>query len=477
MASVRLEFPLALLLYFLLLLAAGLRFPKKLRTIESFFLASRNLGTWRIAFSLGASWIGAATLLVSTDEAYLQGVSALWIIGVPTVFTLLVFVLLARPIRVLSGSTLSDLMEERYGKAARFLTTILIIWYMVMLAASQMVAAGNFLKSFLGTSNLISLIAVVGVVLLYSGAGGFFSVVRTHGLQLFLLLLGVGGLLVALSGRSTWGGLSYLAETLGRTGYFHLFSRWEHNVLIAVSFLLAWTISPIAWQRIQASRSERAARRGLLLAALFLAVFYCAVVLAGMLFLPLFPEGKPLDPLISAFISSASAGIPGLVLFVAVVAAVLSTMDAALNAGAFSLTQDILRYERGGGASSKSLLFGRLSTVLLAFAAFLIATRFESILQTLGLASKIMAEGLFVPGLAAIFLRRRIPLAGLSSLLLGGGYALLCFLEETDLLYLGLPPWPFSLPLGLAIAGGAFLMGLGLERLKGKRRGRPSGGA
>ena len=34
-----------------------------------------------------------------------------------------------------------------------------------------------------------------------------------------------------------------------------------------------------------------------------------------------------------------------------------------------------------------------------------------------------MAEGLLVPGLAALFLKKRAPLAGLLALALGGGYA------------------------------------------------------
>ncbi|GAG14750.1 unnamed protein product, partial [marine sediment metagenome] len=108
--------------------------------------------------SLSASWFGATSILVSADEAYETGVSSFWIMGVPAVLTVLLLgFFLARPIRRLPIVTLPDLVELRYGRTVRHLASILIIWYMVVLAASQMVAVGNFLKSFLGTPYLMSL--------------------------------------------------------------------------------------------------------------------------------------------------------------------------------------------------------------------------------------------------------------------------------------------------------------------------------
>ncbi|MGZ7064860.1 MAG: hypothetical protein ACXVI6_00740, partial [Candidatus Aminicenantales bacterium] len=104
--------------------------------------------------------------------------------------------------------------------------------------------------------------------------------------------------------------------------------------------------------------------------------------------------------------------------------------------------------------------------------AFLVATRFQDILKTLGLASKIMAEGLFIPGLAAVLMKRRAPLAGLLSLAGGGGYALLCFFAEAGFPVLPIPAWPRSLPLGLALSAGGFGIGLLLEGLRRPGPGR-----
>jgi SSS family solute:Na+ symporter len=127
------------------------------------------------------------------------------------------------------------------------------------------------------------------------------------------------------------------------------------------------------------------------------------------------------------------------------------------------LTRDI-HLQLFPGSRLGPVAAGRLATLLVGLSAFLVATRFQSILKTLGLSSEIMAEGLFVPGLAMIFSRRRRPLAGLLSLCLGGGYSILSFLGAMNILPLGLPVWPFSVPYGLALSLAGFAAGLALEK-------------
>jgi len=462
-------FVVAVAAYAAVLWAAGLGVRKKPGSLDSFFLASRRLGAGRVAFSLCASWIGAASLLVSTDEACRDGVSALWIMGIPAVATLLILTGLARPIRAVSGLTPSGLMRDRYGRAAGALTTVLVIWYMTVLAASQMVAAGPFLGAFLGTGPFSSLALAAGIVIVYSASGGLRAVARTHVLQFALLVAGVAGMVAALASRTSWSAVRAAAAGSGRGAYFDVFAGGERNVLIALSFILAWTVSPIAWQRMQAARSERSARGGTAAAAVLLGLFYAGIVAAGMLFLPLFPEGGAGVPLVTRFVTREAGSFLGGLLFVTVLAAVFSTMDAALNAGAFTLTQDLPGRKSGGPPSGRPLGLARASTAVLALAALLIAARLGDILKTLGLASTIMAEGLVIPGLAALFLKRRAPLAGLLGLVSGGGYAVVSFLSESGLRLLPVPAWPRSLPLGVACCAAGFLAGLVIERYRASR--------
>ncbi|HOW85808.1 MAG TPA: hypothetical protein P5119_01445 [Candidatus Aminicenantes bacterium] len=450
--------------YVAVLWLAGLGVRRRPGSLESFFLASRRLDAPRVAFSLCASWIGAASLLVSVDEACRDGLSAIWIVGLPAVATLVVLTALTRRVRAVSGLTPAGLMRDRYGRAAGTLTSLLVVWYMTALAASQMVAAGPFLGALLGIGPVPGLLAAAGIVMVYSASGGLGAVARTHVLQFALLAAGMAAMIASLASGTSWEAVRAAAAAAGKTAYFDPLAGGSRNALIALSFFLAWTISPVAWQRMQAARSDAASRAGTAAAAVLLGLFYAGIVAAGLLFLPLAPGGSSGAPLVTSFVSARSGTFLGGLVFVTVLAAIFSTMDAAINAGAFTLTRDILGRRAERGEDRRPLAAARLATAGLALAALLIAVRLGDILKTLGLASTIMAEGLLVPGLAALFLRKRAPLAGLLALALGGGYALVSFLADAGLRFVRLPAWPRSLPLGLALGAAGFLAGLALER-------------
>jgi len=458
------ELFLFLFVYFAFLILLSFFFSRKMRNLEDFFLASRNLPSLLVYSSLVASWFGATSLLVSTDEAYGQGVSSFWIMGIPAIVTVLLFgFLLARPIRRLPIISLPDLVELRYGRCVRHLASLLIIWYMILLASSQMVAIGNFLKPLLGTSYLNSLALGTAVVLLYSVLGGFFSVALTDSLQFFLLATGILCLFFFLSDISSLKEISLLASQLGKENYFNFFFNFKKNILIVLSFTLAWTISPIAWQRIQAARTEKTAKNALFLSSGTFFFLYGILVFIGILSLPLFFLQRLEGPLLSGIISSKTGTFLSGFLFIAIVAAIMSTMDTAINTGALSLTRDVYQ-QIFSSQERRIVLVSRLSTLFVGTMAFLVATKFQSILKTLGLASEIMAEGLFIPGIAMIFLKKKLPTAGFLSLLLGGGFSLIGFLCEVNLLPFRLPPWPYSLPYGLTLSLMGFIIGIIIDK-------------
>lgn len=467
-SRMRPEFFLFLAAYFALVLLAGLAFSRRMKSLEDFFLASRGLSAGLVFLSLTASWFGATSILVSTDEAMKAGLGAFWIMGAPAVLTVLFLAFfLARPLQLLPIMTIPDLVELRYGRLVRHLASGLIIWYMVLLAASQMVALGQFLRLFLGISYVAGLGMATAVVLVYSMTGGLRSVVFTDIVQFVLLVAGTGGLVIWLGGRGK--AVADIAARSGKERYFDLFHNFGENGLIAVSFILAWTISPIALQRIQAARGLGEARKGLFAAAGMLFLLYAGVTFVGMAALPLFSGETLSHPLISEVIASKAGLWFGGVLFMAVLAAVLSTLDTAINTGALSLNRDVFNQLLPSSRISP-VAAGRLATLILGLLAFLVATRFQSILKTLGLSSEIMAEGLFVPGLAMIFSKRRAPAAGLLSLGLGGGYALLSFLGAIDVLPLGLPVWPYSVPYGLALSLAGYVVGRAWSFYSGRFR-------
>jgi SSS family solute:Na+ symporter len=357
--------------YASLLLLAGILVRRRMGSLADFFLAGRSLSGGLIFVSLTASWFGATSILVTADEAFKKGVSAFWIVGAPAVLTVLVLAVgLVRPLRRLPIMTIPDLVELRYGRIVRHLASALIVWYMVMLAASQMVALGRFLTGFLGLPYLGCAGLGAAIVLAYSAAGGLRSVVFTDIVQCALLVAGIGGLAAFLAGQTGAGDVGRAIGSAGRAAYLSPFRDLGTSLLTTLSFTLAWLISPIALQRIRAGRSERAARTGLLGAAGSLLLLYAAVVLCGILAFPLFSGNAPGDTLLTAVIRTKAGWFLGGMLFVAVLAALLSTMDTAINTGALTLTRDVVE-QAVPRATARPVLVSRLATVAVGAAAFL----------------------------------------------------------------------------------------------------------
>ena len=445
------------ILYFAVLVFFGFLFSRKIQGLEGFFLASRSLSGSAVFVSLAASWIGATSVLVSVEQAYNHGISSFWVMGLPAVLTVLVFALfLAGRIRNLPIISLPDLVEMRYGRMVRHMSSFLIVWYMILLAASQMVAAGQFLKTVFGTSYITGLICGVGVVLLYSAMGGYLSVVATDGVQFGLLSAALIAVLIYLGNILP---ISNVFVILGERdpSYWNFFFDFKKNALTMISFTLAWIISPIAWQRIQSAQNVRQARRGLWAAAGVFFVFYWGLAGAGL--------GAAASPI--KFWENLGGAVGGLVM-VAVAAAIMSTMDTAINTGALSLTRDV--YQEAFPPSRKYGLItvSRISTLFVGISAFIIATEIQSILKTLGLASEIMTVGLFIPGIFMLFTDKKRPAAGLLGLGGGAAYALWGFFCHIGWIPMDWPEWPYSVPAGLGICAAGFIAGWIWDSFTGK---------
>jgi len=459
------------LAYSMLLLVVSIIFSRQMKDLEDFFLASRKLPFLLVYVSLTASWIGASSTIVSVDEAFSRGVSAFWIMGLPAVLTVAVFAFfLSGPIRKLPIITLPDLVEMRYGRLVRHMSAILIVWYMTVLAASQMTALGGFLMPLIGKSYFLCILFGTLVVLVYSVLGGFFSVALTDGFQFLFLFIGFLFLFIFLTGKMSISELSAAAAQNGRWEYFNFFFEFKKNFLILVSFTLAWIISPIAWQRIQASRSDRTAKKGLLASGATFLVFYGIVLIIGMLAWAVFGGLVPGQSVLSLIISSKTNWMLGGIIFTAISAAIMSTLDTAINTGAMSLTRDIVQRMFFPDGVKRVVLVSRMMTLLIAGIALLIASQIKSILLSLGLASEIMTAGFFIPGIAMIFMRRRAPLAGFLSLTLGALFSLTGFLSQMGFFPQILPEWPYSVPYGLLLSFFGFMIGLTIDRIKHKKK-------
>ncbi|MCP5104640.1 MAG: hypothetical protein GY950_14740, partial [bacterium] len=303
----------------------------------------------------------------------------------------IVFIIINKKIRETRFVSLPVLLEKYYGKPVAAFASFLIFFYMVVLAASQLVAWGTFVGSFIGQEYEITVLTGAVVIILYSYLGGYLSIVLTDGLQFLLLTLSLIYLVVFFNDSG---------PALKSTD-FEFFTDSGHNLLMTLSFTLAWVISPIIWQRIASARSAKVSRRGLVMSMIAFAGLYILVILVGI-HLRRFPgevDGGAFGFVIKNWLPLGGS----LLVFLGIAAAIMSTADTAINVAALTLVKDVFQLKQ----KKRLGIYARAATFIAGVLAVLIALKFNSIIKTLGLASEIMAEGLFIPGMYMLFFKKK----------------------------------------------------------------------
>lgn len=440
-------------------------------TLKGFFLADKKLGGWAIAFSFVASWFGASSTKGSLDAYATEGLSALWLLALPSVVSVgLISGLMAARVAAQPHLSQPEAVEAHYGKASRGLLSVIILCSATTFVGSQLVAAGQVLHALTGVSIEVATWAVVGAILSYASLGGYFVVVMTDFLQMALMGLGLGLLLgwclwqTAQHPEWVWHNWQTLATN--GSGFWALSHHWGQDLALLASYSTAWVVSPEMWQRMSSASSPALAvksawRATAMLAALLLMVFIIGLLGAGLFPPQTTPAG---DVLIRLAYHLPYEWLSALVML-AFLAAVTSSIDSCLNVGSLTFTQDLYhRFLRPQAPQKELVWVGRLATIGVSIPAVFVALKFQNILHILWLAADIYAAAMFVPVMGLLFLKNPGRLSGLLAMSFGLVSAIITGLHQ----YAGLnwafwPPAPYSSLIGLSLSLLGFALGRWLD--------------
>lgn len=364
---------IGLVLYFAILLLVVLK-EKKNSDVEDYFFAGRSLPFWALSITFIASWWGGGSALSTADLAFADGMGAFWYYGVPVLVATLLMGLGARAIRSVGYLTQGAMMEARYSRPVARLLALMILFFMLFSAASQMVAVGDFFGTFLGMGYEGGVLAGTLIVLVYSMFGGFRGVVLTDIIQFVLLLL--SALAVFVVAMQECGGLGPIAEVAARSGrpeFMSLTAGAPKYLMYVITFGCSWMIQANVWQRISATRDTRDARRMTVMSFFVYIPLYLIVVLTGMAGIVLF-DTLPKGGVVTALVESSMSPL--------------------------------------------------LATLVIVAVGILISLRIRSIFEITWIASDIITTGVFVPLVLAFFWRRGTSRGALCSMLCGLAYCL-----------------------------------------------------
>jgi SSS family solute:Na+ symporter/sodium/proline symporter len=422
-------FFLTIVLYVGVMLGVGLWKSRTTKTQDDFMVAGRKVSTWYLVGTLVCTWIGSGSLFGGAGLAFREGLGDLWMSAGAWVGIVIVY-FLAHRVRRIAQYTVADILETRYTPAARLLGTTAVIVAYTAIAGYQFRGAGRLLD--LVTQDLpgvphISVeqgrfLACV-LVIVFTLLAGMVSIVSIDIFNGTLMALGVLiGVPLALRAVGGW---DHVAATVPAT-HFALFGQhgpvWAFGVFFPTFFLLLGESS--MYQKFFSAKDERSARRAVLgMVAGVVLIESClallAIVGAGKYWnLPPFrgADGTlnvPMTETIILFLARHDLPvIAGCLLLGAGMAIIFSTANTFLMIPSTNIARDIYqRFLKPDATEKQIVLFQRVMIVVIGIVAYLLATRFTTILQMAFTAYTMVGAGI-TPALLAAFLWKRVTPAG-----------------------------------------------------------------
>jgi solute:Na+ symporter, SSS family len=411
--------------YLLGIMAVGiLAGYRKKASSTQFFLAGRALRWPIIGAGLFCANISTIHLVGLASSGYRHGLvigNFEWMAS----FCLILLGIVFAPFYFRSKlNTLPEYLERRYGGGARtFLAFIFIMSALLVHIGISLYAGAKVLEAFFGLPFVVSVIGISLITATYTILGGLRAVMITDAIQAVLLLCGAAILTIAGLRALPGVGIETVAqfkEALrpdqlsmiqpirdpAATGFFKLREFSWYSILFGYPILgiWYWCTDQTIVQKVLTARTEKDGQSGALFAGLLKILPVFLMVFPGVLGYVLFKD-KILDDndatLMVMMKELLPVGVKGL-MAAGLLAALMSTIEAALNSTATLTAEDIVKRFRPETKDSSLVLIGRITAgvvVLLAMAWSTQGDKFSSIFEAI---NKIPMA--FAPAITCVFL-------------------------------------------------------------------------
>jgi solute:Na+ symporter, SSS family len=361
---------LVMAVYLAGILALGLWASRRQATTEDYFLAGRSL-TWPlIGASLFASNISSSSFIGLTGDAYRSGISVYnyeWVAVPVLVLFVVVFLPLYLRARVY---TLPEYLGRRFdGHVRLYVSGVGIVSSVLLEAAGALYGAGLVVQLLYPDVPMwaaaLGLGAITGA---YTAVGGLRSVVYTDAVQAMVLLAGATAVAVAVTGKVTWAEVTAATPDASR----HLVQPLSDETLpwlglvtgLPLLGIYYWCSNQYVVQRTLGAKTLVEGRLGALFAGSLKLPLLFLVVLPGLYARVLYPDlARPDLAFPTLLFDLLPVGVRGAVL-VALLAALMSSLDSTVNAAATLVTMDFARRLRPGLSGRALVQIGRVTTVV-----------------------------------------------------------------------------------------------------------------
>ncbi len=440
---------------------------KKQATSEGYFLAGKSLDWKIIGASLFASNISTVHLVGLAESGFRDGIlwgNFEWF----STFELLILAFIFVPYYLKSKiSTLPEFLQKRYDSRSRMILAFFsILAALFMHIGISFYAGAVVFEEIFGWNVWFSVILIALATGIYTIIGGLSSVVLTESLQTVILIL--GSLLITVLAV-------FALPGVGIHSFAELKTAVTPDRLHAVNFDAAakgfsfrdmlfshlilgiwyWCTDQTIVQRILGAKDENQARLGSVFAGFLKILPVFIMVMPGILAFALFREqiGENTKSVLPVLIVQLlPIGLKG-VMVAALLAAVMSSVAAALTSCSTLVVFDIFGRLKPGLSDRKMIRIGRITSGIV----LVLAVIWSPFLGSLGAIFELINQmfSIFAPSIVVVFLFGIISFRGTSNaafltLLLGSTFAGIVFLTEKYVPVRGIENF-ISSPEGLGI--------------------------
>ena len=428
---------LGVLVYVVLQLLVGLAASRRIRSQADYLLAGRSLGYGLAVFSLFATWFGAESCIGAAGAVYSDGLRGAR--ADPFGYSIclaLMGVVFAGPLRATGSLTLGEAFRTRFSPAAEKLVVLFLVPASVLWAAAQIRALGHVVSAASGLDFVLASGVATAVVILYTGSGGMRADVLTDLVQGIALIVGLAILLAVVVVHM--GGPGATMAAAGATAFARrepepMWFTWEEWLVPIVGSITAQELA----SRVLACRSVTVARRSSWISALLYLVVGLMPITLGLVGPRLMPGLEKPETVITALADRHLHGVLQILLYGALISAILSTVDSNLLSASALVSHDLLATRAGSDAARLRMARGLI--VFFGLVAFAVAMAGESVYALVANASAFGGGGMAV---AMAF--------GLLSRFGGPRSAVVTMLVSLVIQVLGTWVWPVPAPMAVS---------------------------
>ena len=350
----------AVLGYAVLIIVVGILGSRKTKSFSDFLLGGRSVGPFMTAFSYGTAYFSAVLFIGFAGKiGWGFGLSGLWIaVGNSLVGVLLVWWVLGRRVKEVTAKfgvhTMPELLEARYGSPGlRLFTSLAIFIFFIPYSAAVFMGLSYLFTSNFAVSYELVVLLMGALTAIYLVLGGYKAMAMIDVVFGMVMIVGVGIMMWFCVDRG--GGMGAIVTSLeeqdprltgvvGPGGFRSLF------FLVFLTSIAPFAMPQLA-QKFYAIKDERSIRIGMIASTVFAVIVtgtaYFTGALTRILLTPeqnpaAFADGKPVfDALMPELLSTVIPPALGIVIFLLILSASMSTLAALVLISSSTITNDL----------------------------------------------------------------------------------------------------------------------------------------